>query len=309
VSKRIRGLWVVVGKGGVGKTAVAAAFGRALAGFGLHPLVIEVDPRESLDACFGVAPSAGEIVEAGRAHRGVRFLNLKPRAAFDAFAREKLRPHLCARPWTDKALQSPAYERFVEAAPGLAEMAILGQTRKILQGGVEGAEDVDVVVLDAPASGHAWALLEAPALVASTIDRGPLGRMGAELAAWVSDADAVRVVAVTTPEELPVDETLESIARLREKFGRPPALVVANAVFASGGRAGGWGKGTSEIRSAWELEVQHQSVQLERLTAHWSGPRVDLPFVLAEKGPALLDGLEPALAACLTALRPPEKRK
>ena len=129
-----RGLWVVVGKGGVGKTVVAAAFGRALAKRGLRSLVIEVDPRESLDSCFGVAPSAGEMVDAGPAHAGVRLLNLKPRAAFDAFAREKLRPHLWARPWIDKALDSPAYERFVEAAPGLAELAILGQTQRFLKG-------------------------------------------------------------------------------------------------------------------------------------------------------------------------------
>ena len=137
--------------------------------------------------------------------------------------------------------------------------------------------------------------------------------MGAELARWVADPGAVRVVAVTTPEELPVDETMETIERLREKFGRPPELVVANAVFAAGdsgdprsASSGHWGSGTDEARREWEIELSRQAAELGRLARHWPGgpsARVDLPFVLAEKSPALLDGIEPALSDWLEARR------
>jgi hypothetical protein len=282
-------LLVVLGKGGVGKTAVAAALGTALAARGRRVLVVEVDPRESLNDYFGAAPSAGEVVRAGSTDGSLRFLNLKPRAALDAFVEEKLRLGPLAR----RAIESPAYQRFAESAPGLAELALLGQARRIVLGEVKAARDVDLVIIDAPATGHGVALLEAPGLVAETIDRGPFGRLGAELAQWIADVRRVAVAAVALPEELPVQETLELVDRLRIRFGRGPIGIFLNGVLPAVA-GGSWPDPATEKR--WQALLDLQQSEERRLRDGAAQLPVRLPFVEEDRGTGLLARLLPAVA-------------
>jgi hypothetical protein len=119
-------LLVVTGKGGVGKTAVAAALGRVLAAAGRRTLVIEVDPRENLHQMLGLPPSGGAIVPAGS---GLWAQNLKPGQVLDDVVRDRLKVGLLAR----RVLASPVYQQFSAAAPGLKELAILGQAARLLR--------------------------------------------------------------------------------------------------------------------------------------------------------------------------------
>jgi anion-transporting ArsA/GET3 family ATPase len=123
-----------------------------------------------------------------------------------------------------RTLASPIYEHVAEGAPGLKELAVLLHAR-----GLGSAHDV--VVLDAPATGHALSLLAAPALVAEVVQRGPFGRLAEELAEWIADPRRCALAVVTAAEEMPTQEALELLAALRRDLGRDADLVVVNGLY------------------------------------------------------------------------------
>lgn len=218
-------LLVVTGKGGVGKTTISAALGLHLSARGARVLIVEMDPRENVHRLLGLPPSGGDPLEA---NPRLSFQNLRPRAVVDSIVREQVRVGWIA----DRVLASPIYDHFVGGCPGLEELAILGHALRSLQPPAKSrALPFDHVVLDAPATGHGLALLAAPRLVAEVIQKGPFGRLATDLALFVGDPLRCGVVAVTTAEAMPVQETLELIEALRLAHGRDPELVVANGFY------------------------------------------------------------------------------
>ncbi len=218
-------LLVVTGKGGVGKSAVAASLGRLLARAGRQVLVLEVDPRENLHQMLGVAPSGGAVVAAGG---GLWVQNLKPGQVLDDIVRERLKIEMLAR----RVLASPIYQQFSAGAPGLAELAILGHALRLLRrAGDPAAPRLDLVVLDAPATGHGVRLLTAPRLVADVIHGGPFGALAGELAAFVADPGRCGIVVVTQAEEMPVEEALDLRQALGRQLDRQPELLVVNGLY------------------------------------------------------------------------------
>jgi Mrp family chromosome partitioning ATPase len=218
-------LLVVTGKGGVGKTAVAASLGRLLAAAGRRALVLEVDPRENVHQMLAVSPSGGDIVAAGPR---LWVQNLKPGQVLDDIVRERLKVEMLAR----RVLASPIYEQFSASAPGLKELAILGHALRLLRRrGPPDAPELDVVVLDAPATGHGVRLLAAPRLVSEVIRNGPFAALAGELAGFVADSERCGIVVVTQAEEMPVEEALELREALSSQLARQPELLVINGLF------------------------------------------------------------------------------
>jgi anion-transporting ArsA/GET3 family ATPase len=282
-----RQLVVVTGKGGVGKTAISATLGRALAQAGRRTLVVEVDPRENVHQMLGVPPSGGAIVQA-EARLWVQ--NLKPRQVLDEVVRERLKLELLVR----RVLDSPVYHHFAAGAPGLKELATLGHALRLIRGlGGPGTPDLDTVVLDAPATGHGVSLLAAPRLVSEVITSGPFSTMATELAALIADTGKCGIVVVTQAEEMPVEEALELRQALRERVQRDPELLVVNGLYppappvsAASGR-----ERDNELVALWRRRRELNDRELARLKASWQGPRIELPQLPVDRGPALLAGL------------------
>jgi anion-transporting ArsA/GET3 family ATPase len=285
-------LLVVTGKGGVGKTTVAAGLAGVLAERGRRVLVLEVDPRENAHRMLGVAPSGGEVTAAGD---GLYLQNLRPRDVLDGIVREQVRIGPIAR----RVLQSEVYRHFAEGAPGLKELAVLGHALRLLRGLAK--PEVDLVVLDAPASGHGLALLTAPGLVAQTIRQGPFGELAGDLAGFVDDPERCGVVVVTAAEEMPMQEGLELLAQMRERLSREAAAVVVNALYPP------WPSGEPAPEADPESPDAHgrfwhdrravNERELGRLRAAWGGPTAELPLLPLPSGPELLAGLRAPLAA------------
>jgi len=284
-------LLVVTGKGGVGKSTLTAALGRSLAARGRRVLLLETDPREHLHRLLGTAPSGGERIAAGER---LSHLNLRPRLVLEDLVRERVPVPLLAR----AALSSPVFDHFVEGAPGLKEMAILGYAYRATEtSGDEHA--VDVVVLDAPATGHGASMLAAPLLTAGVLPRGPIGELARELADFVADRERCAVVVATLAEEMPVQEALELIDLLGDRIGRRPELVVVNALYPplpspppSAPVAGG-------AIELWRRRRELNERELARLTARWRGPLATLPLLPIDSGPALVEALSARLGAAL----------
>lgn len=160
-----RALIVVTGKGGVGKSAVTAAIAWGLASRGRRTLTLETDPRETLHRLLETPPSDGAIVKVGAR---LWLQNGRPRQEIEALVRRRIPLPLVAR----AVAASPVFHHFVEGAPGLKELAVLGHALRLTRG--ETGPGVDAVVLDAPATGHGVSLLSAPGLVAEALSAGPV---------------------------------------------------------------------------------------------------------------------------------------
>ncbi|HEX9732274.1 MAG TPA: ArsA family ATPase [Thermoanaerobaculia bacterium] len=288
-------LLVVTGKGGTGKSVTATALGRILAARGRRTLLLEVDPRENLHHLCGVPPSGGEIVAVAP---GLWLQNLKPEAVADWVVEKQIKVGVVAR----RILKSPVYHRFVEGAPGLTEIAILGHALRVVRGQLARAPAIDTVILDAPATGHGVFLLTAPRLFVDAIGEGPFAELARQVADFVSDPAKTGLAVVTLAEEMPVQEALELRAALAGKLGREPELLVANGLYPPAPDAGGdQPQGGDALTRLWHDRRRVNDKELARLAERWRGPRIELPLLPVDAGPELVAALAELLAGELNA--------
>jgi len=143
----------------------------------------------------------------------------------------------------------------------------------------------DVVILDAPASGHGIAWMAAPQLVSEVINSGPIGNMAAGIAAFLEDRERFGTVVVTTAEEMPVQEALELLEAMRNRLDRAPELVIANAVYPP---VNVEDPGADAVTRLWAQRRKVNDEELKRLTESWQGPIVEIPLVPVDAGPTLV---------------------
>ena len=217
-------LLIVTGKGGVGKSSVAAAVAIGLANQGKRVLLAETENRQAIAALFGRGPLGYQEKLLLRRESGgeVHGIAIEPAGALldylDMFYGLRSAGSILER--------IGAVSFISNVAPGLRDILLTGKACEAVRRKVGGSWAYDVVVLDAPPTGRITRFLNVTAEVVGIVKVGPIKQQ----ANWVSEvlhSSQTGIVLVTTPEEMPVRETLEAQHQLRE-MGFHIAGVVVN---------------------------------------------------------------------------------
>ncbi len=222
-------LLVVSGKGGVGKTTVAAALAKLAADASRTVLLVSTDGRGDAAALLGKEDAGYREAELAPGLHGLT-------ADFDTLLTDYVRVVAPVRLLADRILAVPTFRFFTRATPGLPDLLLLGKIREILRRRKSTASEprADLVVLDAPATGHALSLVALPRTLLAAVPAGPVRKLAEWLDALLSDPKHAALVVVSEPEDFAAKETEELIAGAREKAGLATALVVVNRVGRGG---------------------------------------------------------------------------
>ncbi len=321
---------IVAGKGGVGKTTMVAALAHLAARSGLSVLVVELEGRPGVAAAFGgdgpldyaetVLKAAGAEAadEDGRdgpatiPAGAVRARTITP----DDALLEYLADHGLKRV-SKRLLSSGIVDLVAGAIPGIRDILVLGKVKQL-----ERSRVADLILVDAPATGHTMTFLSSAGGLLDAARGGPIRSQAAEVVDLLSDPARCQVALVTLPEEMPVSEVIEAAYLLEDRVGIALGPVIVNSCYPpSAGldttadeavRAAdvtlddGLVTALEEARQFRVTREELQAGQIERLARELPLPQLRVPFLFTDAiGPDQLDLLSDALGEGVAQLHDP----
>jgi anion-transporting ArsA/GET3 family ATPase len=235
---------VVSGKGGVGRTTVAAALARAAARAGRTVLLAQMDSPERLARLLGTQDPVGPDIIA--VDDRLFAVNMTPQSALHEYALMVLRYESLYRTIFD----NKAMRGFLSAIPGLDAYSMLGKAWWHTTERTDRGWKYELVIVDAPASGHATTLLTIPEAILNAMPKGPLARDAMAMRELFTDPARAAFVVVTLPEELPARETSVLVRQVRTRVQMPLGPLVVNAVPAARFSAPGLGRLLDDLAPA-----------------------------------------------------------
>jgi anion-transporting ArsA/GET3 family ATPase len=299
----------VTGKGGVGKSTVAIALGLVAARSGLRCIVAELAAQERIQRAFD---HEGEHFAEVQLAPNLFTISIDPQHAMEEYLRVK------AGPLGHALSASRMFSAFAMATPGMRELLSIGKVWELaqLERRTSNAAPYDLVVVDAPATGHGLGILKTPRTFAEIAMVGPIAHQGRTIADTIDDRSFTGIVAVATPEEMAVNETL-GLSEALESDGLGLDAVVVNALYprrfsddgdlsslnaALAATTDGHARAALKAALSEHARASSQREQRDRLAAALRSEPIELPYLFAaELGPvqleSLADVLEPGLKA------------
>jgi anion-transporting ArsA/GET3 family ATPase len=219
-----RRLLFFTGKGGVGKSTVTAATALLAADRGQRVLVVEADAKGAIPGHFE-QPSVG--FEPREVYPGVCAMEMRTEDSLKEYLRLNLRVPVLGR----LGPLARVLDFVATAAPGVKEILTVGKVCWEVRESIEGRADWDLVVVDAAATGHIIGQLDAPRAIQELVSVGMVREQTDWMVELLSDASVTGLNIVATPEEMPVNETIELVQRARVELSVPLGAVVVNRVL------------------------------------------------------------------------------
>ncbi len=281
----------VVGKGGVGKSAVSAALALAAAQQGKRVLLAMCNAKERLSYLLEQKPIGPQI---RNLLPNLDAVNMEPAAALEEYGLMILKMRALYR----LVFENRFVSAFLHGTPGIDAWAMLGKAQfHAFEKDAYGRDRYDLVIVDAPATGHGLDLLRVPRVIVEVAPPGLLRREAERAWTLFSDAKRAGVLLVTLPEEMPTSETLELDAAIRGELGLPVCGVIINQTLsplfdaaqvpllealraqAPEPSAAGMHLRVGHARAVRE---QAQAACIERLRAGIAAPQAQLPLLLVD---------------------------
>jgi anion-transporting ArsA/GET3 family ATPase len=219
-------LVIVTGKGGVGKSTVALALGIAAAERGKRTIVCEVSAQERLSRVFHRAEVGFAEVEMAE---NLWAISIDP----DESMREYVLLQLKVRAMRDLLFRSKIFTYLAAATPGLKELVTIGKIWELAQDDrkVKKGRHYDLVIVDAPATGHGVGFLQTPRTFAKVARVGPIASQAETLDRFLTDQRQTGVAIVALPEEMPVNETAMLERDLTSEVGVSVDRIFCNGLY------------------------------------------------------------------------------
>ena len=216
---------IVAGKGGVGKSTVCAALGLMAAKQGLRTIIAELDTREKVPLLFGKEPAGYETQEV---HENLFSINIQPDPALREYGLMKLRYERIYR----IVFENDAMKKLLKVIPGMKELFLLGKAFNLERERQRNGQPTwDLVIVDAPATGHGVSLLRLPQVILQVIQSGPMADEVRLMQRLLEDPDRTLINLVTLAEEMPVRETLDLQKQIDSILRIPKGFLLVNQVW------------------------------------------------------------------------------
>jgi len=218
-------LFLVLGKGGTGKTSFSIALALAARRQGKQTLIVETGEADSIGRHFNRDTLPASPVKLTSRIWGAR---VNPKTVL----KEYIYDHIDFTFLANRITRSRLFDHLMAATPGLKEAMTMGQIWRWEQEHMKnGKPRFDRIVVDAPATGHGLSLIQTPRTLIKMLHTGPVAREIRIVQNLLTDSKKTALILVTLPEELPVKESLETCAAARDKLRIPVRQLIINAVY------------------------------------------------------------------------------
>jgi len=219
---------IVSGKGGVGRSTVCTALGLAAARYGLRTCIVQLNSNDDVGPVFGRSASGHAPVQLDP-QLPLFAANLRPADALREYGTMKLR----FRALHHLVFENDVMRRLLRMVPGMNEMLMLGKAwhMEAQEFGADGKPAWDLLIIDAPATGHGVSLLRLPQVICEAVPVGPMAEDARQMKALLEDPMRTSFHVVTLPQELPASEAIELSELARTVIGVPTGYLFINSVL------------------------------------------------------------------------------
>lgn len=267
-------LWVVTGKGGVGKSTVAAALALASAREGARTLVCEINATERISYLLE-KPEVGPEIR--QIEPNLWAVNVQPEPAMREYALMVLRFQAIYK----AVFENRVIRYFLRFIPSLQELVELGKILYHLQEKLpNGRWKWDRIIIDAPATGHAITFFSVPQVLLDTVPAGPMQREAEKMRDLLVDPTTTAAVLVALPEEMPVNETIELHRAFRDQLRIRTGAVVLNMFVPERFSQGDLAEVPPSLHEAVKQHSAREEMSLDaegKLTKEIRAPLVHVP--------------------------------